>query len=157
MLTRFSIDLTPSVDIIFSYLEGHMELEIRKHKHGDSSLILWGIQSQIKFGAWIRKCYPIKLKSTQGQGACWQWVISRAIVYRLNPANINLFKVNNRNTRKRCKIYSKLTVKTPERRHWRHSGVFIVNFEHISYLFLFIIYSFLFTLFTIDSNSSNIY
>ena len=26
--------------------------------------------------------------------------------------------------------------KTPERRHWRHSGVFIVNFEHISHLAL---------------------
>ena len=25
---------------------------------------------------------------------------------------------------------SKLTKKTPERRQWRHSGVFIVNFEH---------------------------
>ena len=30
----------------------------------------------------------------------------------------------------------KLTIKTPERRHWRHSGVFIVNFEHISHLVL---------------------
>ena len=28
-----------------------------------------------------------------------------------------------------------LTVKTPERRHWR-SGVFIVNFEHILHLVL---------------------
>ena len=27
-----------------------------------------------------------------------------------------LFKVNNRNTRKRCKISSKLTINTPERR-----------------------------------------
>ena len=34
----------------------------------------------------------------------------------LNPANIQLFKVNNRNTRKRCEICSKLTIKTPERR-----------------------------------------
>ena len=25
---------------------------------------------------------------------------------------------------------------TPERRYWRRSGVFIVNFEHISHLFL---------------------
>ena len=41
-----------------------------------------------------------------------------------------MFKVNNRNTRKRCELCSKLTVKTPERRHWRHSGVFIVNLEH---------------------------
>ena len=30
----------------------------------------------------------------------------------------------------------KLTVKTLERRHWRRSGVFIVNFEHISHLVL---------------------
>ena len=53
-----------------------------------------------------------------------------------NPANIWLFKVNNRNTRKRCEVCSKLTVKTPERRHWRRSGVFIVNFNHISHFFL---------------------
>ena len=37
---------------------------------------------------------------------------------------------------KRCEICSKLTIKTPERRQWRRSGVFIVNFEHISHLFL---------------------
>ena len=30
---------------------------------------------------------------------------------------IYLFKVNDRNTRKRCEICSKLTIKTPERRH----------------------------------------
>ena len=45
-------------------------------------------------------------------------------------------KVNNRNTRKRCEICSKLTIKTPERRHWRRSDVFIVNSEYISHLFL---------------------
>ena len=32
-------------------------------------------------------------------------------------ANIYLFKVNNRNTRKRCEICLKLTIKTPERCH----------------------------------------
>ena len=37
------------------------------------------------------------------------------------PANIHLFKDNNRNTRKRCEC-SKLTVKTPE--------------QHISHLFI---------------------
>ena len=31
---------------------------------------------------------------------------------------------------------SKLTIKIPERRQWRHSGVFIVKFEHISHLVL---------------------
>ena len=47
-----------------------------------------------------------------------------------------LLKVNNRNSRKRCEICSKLTIKIPERRQWRRSGVFIVNFEHISHLVL---------------------
>ena len=52
------------------------------------------------------------------------------------PAGNYLFKVNNRSTKTRCEICSKLTIKTPERRDWRHSGVFIVNFEHISHLVL---------------------
>ena len=71
-----------------------------------------------------------------------------------NPAGIYLLKVNNRNTRTRCEICSKLTINTPERRlliplktsenqrfsdvfrgiKRRRSGVFIVNFEHISHL-----------------------
>ena len=37
---------------------------------------------------------------------------------------------------KRCEICSKLTIKTPERCHWRRSGVFIINSEHISHFFL---------------------
>ena len=57
------------------------------------------------------------------------------------PANIYLLKVNNRNTRKRCETCSKLTIKTPERDKWRRSGVFIVNFEHISKLFLVFLFS----------------
>ena len=39
-------------------------------------------------------------------------------------SNKYVLKVNNRNTRKRCK------------RNWQRFGVFIVNFEHIFYLFL---------------------
>ena len=31
-----------------------------------------------------------------------------------------------------CEICSKLTIKTPERRHLHRSGIFIVNFEQIS-------------------------
>ena len=51
-------------------------------------------------------------------------------------AGIYLFKVNNRSTRTMCEICSKLTLKTPERRHWRRSGVFIFNFEQISLIVL---------------------
>ena len=52
------------------------------------------------------------------------------------PAGNYMFKIKKRNTRARCEICSMLTIKTPERRQWRRSGVFIVNFEHISHLFL---------------------
>ena len=58
--------------------------------------------------------------------------ILKYILHRYYPANIYLLKVNNRNSRKKCEICSKLTIKTPERR----SGVFIVNFEHILHIFL---------------------
>ena len=51
-----------------------------------------------------------------------------------NPAGIHLLKVNNRNTKTRCEMSLDITIKTQERRHWRCSGVFIVNFEHISQL-----------------------
>ena len=61
-----------------------------------------------------------------------QWLMPVSIM----PVNKCLLKVNNRNSRKKCEICSKSTKKTPERRHWRFSGVFIVNFEHISHLVL---------------------
>ena len=48
--------------------------------------------------------------------------------------SLSMNPFNNRNTRTRCEICSKLTIKTPKQRHWRRSGVFIVNFEHISHL-----------------------
>ena len=50
-------------------------------------------------------------------------------------AKIYLFKINNRNIRKRWEICSKLIIKTPEWRQWRRSDIFTVNFEHISHLF----------------------
>ena len=53
----------------------------------------------------------------------------------LYPVNTYLFKVRNGNTRKRCKICSEVTIKTPERRRWR-LGVFVVTFEHILHVFL---------------------
>ena len=40
------------------------------------------------------------------------------------PANIYLFKDNNRDTRKKCGICLKLTMKIPEQRHCFRSGVF---------------------------------
>ena len=51
-------------------------------------------------------------------------------------AGTYLLKVNNKNTRASCEICSKLTMETLERRHWHHSGIFIVKFEQISHLVL---------------------
>ena len=58
-------------------------------------------------------------------------------IHRNSPAGINLLKVNNRNTRTKCKICS-ILIKRPERLQWRRSGVIehIANFEHISHLVL---------------------
>ena len=57
--------------------------------------------------------------------------------FSLELTKQGLTKVSNRNTRgKRYEICSKLSIKTPERRQWHRSGVFIVNFEHISHLVL---------------------
>ena len=77
----------------------------------------------------------------------------------MNPAGNYMFKVN-RNTKTKCEICSKLTIKTSERRQnmlkvnnkdtrttplsllltlnifWCRSGVFIANFEHILHLAL---------------------
>ena len=44
-----------------------------------------------------------------------------------------MFKISNRNTRKKCEICSKITIKRPE---------FIVNFEHISHLVLVFLVNF---------------
>ena len=44
--------------------------------------------------------------------------------------------MNNRNTKTRYEICSKLSIKTPERRQWHCSGDFLVNFEHIPHLVL---------------------
>ena len=43
------------------------------------------------------------------------------------PVRTLLLKVNNRNSRKRCKIRSRLTIKAPEQHHSRCFGVCVVN------------------------------
>ena len=56
----------------------------------------------------------------------------------IEPADNYLFtitittKVNNNNTRTKCEICSKLTIRYQN--DWRRSNAFIVNFEHISYV-----------------------
>ena len=64
----------------------------------------------------------------------WHENVIRKFERRI-PSNIYLFKVNYRNTRKRCEIVqrcSKLTIKTPERHFTPFSSVPIVNFKHLN-------------------------
>ena len=69
------------------------------------------------------------------------YCLSHLFIFLLNfdcyyPTHNYLFEVNNESNRKRCEICSKLTIKTLELRHWLCSGVFTVNFVHISHIFL---------------------
>ena len=74
----------------------------------------------------------------------------KLIILNTPPANIYLFKFNNRN-RKRCEICSKLTIKTPERHQWRRSDVLIANFEQMVFLLCsyFIVLVFLLLIFKV--------
>ena len=65
----------------------------------------------------------------------------------LIPANIYLFKVDNRNTRKRGEIFSKLTIKTPGKRQdnffqcwycWLWTSKWIFEFVNKSILITFL-------------------
>ena len=48
------------------------------------------------------------------------------------PAGIYFFKVGNGNTRTMWNLFKVNNKDTPDRRHWRRSGVFVVNFEQTS-------------------------
>ena len=66
------------------------------------------------------------------KGSAYLYILGNDIYTGKNfSTNIYLFIMNNSNTGKRCEICSKLTTNSPKRRF----TVFIVNFEHISYLF----------------------
>ena len=63
-------------------------------------------------------------KKAEASIRCTKIVLIAALISVFNrfwggrsPANIYLFKFNNRNTRKKCEMCSKLTIKTPERHH----------------------------------------
>ena len=91
-------------------------------------------QINILYTCLMEDAYP--LVKWEGNKKIFQVKIFNVKHSWMYPAGIYLLKVNNRNTRTRCEICSKLTIKTPERHHWCRSGVFIVSFENISHLVL---------------------
>ena len=96
-------------------------------------LNICGFLKLLCFSSWYRftKIVAINNKVWKITHGNKSWDLWAGII---NPAGIYLLKVNNRSTRTRCERCSKLTIKIPERHHWRCSGIIIVNSEHISYL-----------------------
>ena len=75
---------------------------------------------------------PINKNNNFIQNYVFVWFKAKLFISGLentSPANIYFFKVKNLDTRKKCEICSKLTIKTSER---RRSGIFVVNIEHKS-------------------------
>ena len=71
------------------------------------------------------------------------------------PTNIYLFKASNKNTSKRCEIYSKFTIKTPERRQSCRS--YDVNYVVLVLLLLTLnIFHIFSTVFTVDFEQVNV-
>ena len=129
----------------------------RKHQKTENLAVFWcfqGVEKGCIWKKWVNNSkFPHRWKTklilfiSKHQRIArktrfkYIWVYSGVPI----PANIYLFKVNNRNTTKRCEICSKLTIKTPTWRHWRRSGffggfwtyftpissVYIVDFEQI--------------------------
>ena len=96
--------------------------------HLVSSLLLLCIEIQFVFMVRWKWSGPKNFQN--GNLMKLSWIGGQSTV------GIYLLKVNNRNTRIRCEICSKLTIKIPKRRQWRRSGIFIVNFEHTPHLVL---------------------
>ena len=65
-----------------------------------------------------------------------QWSSNDYLDCICTPADIYLVKIKNGKTRSMCEILSELRIRTPERQHWCHSGVFIINCEYISCIVL---------------------
>ena len=73
---------------------------------------------------WKQETYEISANETSSGKVVFQNNRNINIIkkLRLHPANISKIKVNNRNTRKRLEICSKLTIKILERRQWPRSA-----------------------------------
>ena len=89
-------------------------------------LILYGIKFVfLNFNFSILECFVSFVPSWQWKKKCF-WLrshsspFSRICCYSRYPTGMYLLKVSNGNSRTRCEIYSKLPIKTPERRHWHH-------------------------------------
>ena len=76
------------------------------------------------------------IPSMNSVSSCLHLVFSLYVFSLAFPANIYLSEINHVNNKSICNICSKLTIKTPEWRHWRRSGIFIVISQNVSHMVL---------------------
>ena len=84
----------------------------------------------------INQTFLMKTKELYHQSYIKRYMFFVTVVLTTQP-RFYLFKVNNRNTkntRATCEICLKLAVRTPERRQWHRTGVFLVNFQQVSHI-----------------------
>ena len=102
-------------------------------KYGSSNIVKWNIFCCSSFFNTVKKTVI-----TDPKQYCKKKNKNCNRFNNKHLANIYLFKIDNKNTRKRCEICSKLTIKTTERRHWPRiyftsfSIVSIVDFEQLN-------------------------
>ena len=86
---------------------------------------------------WEQKCPPDVFHIENALSYVFAYILNHSTgSINAISAHIYLFKVTPETLKKGCETCSKLTIKTPERRQWRLSGLSIANFEHISQHFL---------------------
>ena len=110
----FSLFITDKTDKTYFFISGKWNLII---------IILWSYHSM---------CEPRKISRLF---EVFSYNIQAWDFARLERLIDNPSRHNNRNTRIRCEIYSELPVKTPERRQWRRSGVFLLTLNIFHTLF----------------------
>ena len=101
----------------------------------------WHIMILIKLDSLLKKACESSVTNhfsvVLASHSPWNSSMNENILYSFIPSYHLLIQSEQyTTTRKRCKISSKLTIKTHEQRQWRCSGVFIANFEHILNPFL---------------------
>ena len=84
------------------------------------AMIFWCLLGECKLINLLKILLILELKSGDHPGSqffykCAYYCLVTPGVLHLNPVSIYLLKVNNKNTRARYEICSKLTIKTPER------------------------------------------
>ena len=124
------LDISTKNPFSFKLCFSEKSLDINTERHSPVTNFLFKVNNgNIRMMCEI--CLKLNIKTPERH----QWRCSgvffanfEQILHKVaNPANIYLFNINNRNTRKGCEKCSKLTIKIQERRQWRRSGVFFVN------------------------------